>query len=259
MDLTTLGQWALTYFTPGARITCVDQLNAYLFRLNSQQRICVCNHQDLDGKRPLHWVAIAKIIHHYLAADSINECDFGGWTALHYAAANNHVPMVEYLISVGANVNHVCDYGTERYGPSSLHVAVARGHVEVVKCLVSAGADVDYSSIDNRILFGETPLAWAVVNHRQPMVLFLIDSGCDLDKADVDGNTPLHKAGYLGYVGIIELLVTRGAKVNVKNHRNEDPLMLARRVGCQEANDYLTGWQRSGEDTILYFYSSRMS
>ena len=207
----------------------------------------MCNHRDENGLRPLHWaaehghVAIAKIIQNYTVTGSINECDDDGYSAMHHAAANNHLSMVEYLISVCANVNHVCDYGDGRYGPSSLHVAVARGHLEMVKLLVRLGADVDCNNSDYRMIFGDTPLAWAVKHNQRHVVVYLIDSGCDMDKADNDGNTPLHKAGYLGFVGIVELLVTRGAKVNIMNCRRENVLEIVRRVGCQEANSYLAG------------------
>jgi cytohesin len=208
----------------------------------------VCTHRDQDGKLPLHWAAehglvdIAKLINQYTINDTIiNDCDDVGWSPLHHAAANNHLPMVEYLVSAGANVNHVFVHGTKRYGPSSLHVAVTRGHLDIVKYLISVGIDLDYASSDDRIFFGDTPLSSAVINKQQQVMRFLIDMGCDLDKADNDGNTPLHKAAYLGHVGIIELLVTRGAKMTIKNNRHEDVKEIARRAGYLEANRYFAG------------------
>ena len=196
----------------------------------------------------MHWTAehgldaIVKIIHHYTTDEqSINDCDHAGYSPLHYAATNNRLSTVEYLISAGARVNHTCAYGGEMVGPSALHLAAARGHLEVVQYLVSVGANIDCSHSDHRTLFGDTPLAWAVVNKHLPVVLCLIDAGCDLDKADNDYNTPLHKAGYLGLLSIVELLVRRGANVRINNHRQENVIEISRRGGSQEVMGYLAG------------------
>jgi len=63
-----------------------------------------------------------------------------GVTALSYAAAENHLKVVEYLILHGAEVNQA-DAG----GGSPLIYAAWRGHTSVVKLLLKHGADTNAS------------------------------------------------------------------------------------------------------------------
>ncbi|XP_025617349.1 ankyrin repeat-containing protein P16F5.05c isoform X2 [Arachis duranensis] len=57
--------------------------------------------------------------------------------ALHMAAANGHIEIVEYLIGQGVDLNVANE---EKNTP--LHWACLNGHVEVVKKLIMAGANV---------------------------------------------------------------------------------------------------------------------
>ncbi|XP_057732279.1 uncharacterized protein LOC130947594 isoform X3 [Arachis stenosperma] len=63
--------------------------------------------------------------------------DEQGRTALHMAAANGHIEIVEYLIGQGVDLNVANE---EKNTP--LHWACLNGHVEVVKKLIMAGANV---------------------------------------------------------------------------------------------------------------------
>jgi ankyrin repeat protein len=74
-----------------------------------------------------------------LASDglSLHSRDSQGRTALHMAAANGHMTIVEYLISEGVDINALND---ENNAP--LHWACLNGHVEVVKRLILAGASL---------------------------------------------------------------------------------------------------------------------
>ncbi|KAI9195414.1 hypothetical protein LWI28_014642 [Acer negundo] len=58
-------------------------------------------------------------------------------TALHMAAANGHLGIVEFLISRGVDVN-----ASNEEKNTSLHWACLNGHIEVVKKLILAGANV---------------------------------------------------------------------------------------------------------------------
>ncbi|KAG0477137.1 hypothetical protein HPP92_013978 [Vanilla planifolia] len=62
--------------------------------------------------------------------------DSQGRTALHMAAANGHLAIVEYLIGNQVDVNAS---NLEKNTP--LHWACLNGHKEVVKALIMAGAD----------------------------------------------------------------------------------------------------------------------
>ncbi len=53
-------------------------------------------------------------------------------TALHYAASNNHVAVVDVLCRAGANLEE-----TDMQGETALHIACTHGHLDVVKLLVN--------------------------------------------------------------------------------------------------------------------------
>ncbi|CAA7039845.1 unnamed protein product [Microthlaspi erraticum] len=74
--------------------------------------------------------------------------DSQGRTALHMAAANGHLAIVEYLLSQGVDINALNE---ENNAP--LHWACLNGHIEVVKRLILAGASL---SLLNR--YERTPM-----------------------------------------------------------------------------------------------------
>lgn len=63
--------------------------------------------------------------------------DAGGYTALHHAAENGHVGVVEILFGAGANPR--ARNGT---GATPLHLAASRGHEAVAVCLVMAATTI---------------------------------------------------------------------------------------------------------------------
>ncbi|KAM3740447.1 hypothetical protein ACB098_08G099700 [Castanea mollissima] len=64
-------------------------------------------------------------------------CKLWQLIALHMAAANGHLDVVEYLINRGVDLNAINE---EKNTP--LHWACLNGHIEVVKKLILAGANV---------------------------------------------------------------------------------------------------------------------
>lgn len=70
-----------------------------------------------------------------------------GDTALHHAARNGDLEIVESLVSGGANVNAIADHG---HFP--LYCAAGHGHVETTRYLVQSGADLDMTLTDGKTL-----------------------------------------------------------------------------------------------------------
>ena len=77
-----------------------------------------------------------------------------GFTLLHYAAKENRVEVIEYLVSSGCDINAADD---NKQTP--LHKSVMFGHTESVKLLIDKGANVN--KVDNN---GNTPLLVAIIN-----------------------------------------------------------------------------------------------
>jgi ankyrin repeat protein len=69
---------------------------------------------------------------------------------LHSAIA--HIPVLEYLISKGADINKKGSWGT-----TALHMAAYKCREEAVKVLVANGADIALADDEE----GQTPMEWA--------------------------------------------------------------------------------------------------
>jgi ankyrin repeat protein len=71
---------------------------------------------------------------------AINAIDICGRTPLHFAAGNNQLGMVEYLVSVGADVNGQADgEGWQDHAP--LGYVVETCSIEMAQLLLQLGAD----------------------------------------------------------------------------------------------------------------------
>lgn len=112
-------------------------------------------------------------------------------------------PVVEILISNGANINHKDDMGY-----TALHFASYVGRLKTVKLLAENGGEINVQALD-----GVTPLNFTAY----PEVIgYLLSKGADPNLADNKGNYPIH--GLLRETQPIKMLLDRGAKINAQNN-----------------------------------------
>jgi hypothetical protein len=90
-------------------------------------------------------------------------------TALMWAAFRGYIPLVEYLIENGADVNHSCK-GTSVTARTPLLCAILAGHVESVRRLYEAGADINIKNGS-----GDTPLMTAAKKKYYSIINFLLE------------------------------------------------------------------------------------
>lgn len=174
-------------------------------------------------------------------------------TPLLKASWDGDLPIVEYLIKKGANVNARATDTKE----TPLMNAVTREHTEVVKALLAAKADVslrnsfDFNPFTSAVAAGNqeiagllldagakvgdgasslTPLAFAVSSGNLEMIRFLVSRGADVNQGAKSGEqTALISAIYAAKIDSVKTLIELKADVNTKMKDGTTPLKLAKK------------------------------
>ncbi|MGO9787151.1 MAG: ankyrin repeat domain-containing protein [Stellaceae bacterium] len=121
--------------------------------------------------------------------------DFGGTTALMYAAINNNAQIAYILIShSSAHVD-----ARDKFGNTALHYAAEHGSLDVLHELLDAKAPIDAQNRE-----GITPLMKAANSGQAAAVKLLLQSGADTSKEDFTGRDALGWAG--NKVAVVQLL-----------------------------------------------------
>lgn len=179
----------------------------------------------------------------YFRGHSINKL-----TALHLAAREGFLNIVELLLNRGADINstdslkeiplhasvkhpsivaYLLSKGAQNdflnnKEQSPLHTAASSECFESVKILVQNGAKATLKDKDQR-----TPLHYAAAKNNQEIVKYLLDQGAPINDQDVEGETSLHRAVSVGSSEIVKFLINNGAHVEAKNTKRKRPLHLA--------------------------------
>ncbi|KAM9400481.1 uncharacterized protein ACWYII_030390 isoform 10-T10 [Salvelinus alpinus] len=129
-----------------------------------------------------------------------------GLNALHLAAKEGHVELVQELLERGSAV----DSATKK-GNTALHIASLAGQAEVVKILVKRGAEINSQSQN-----GFTPLYMAAQENHMDVVRYLLENGGNQSTATEDGFTPLAIALQQGHNQVVSVLLENDTKGKVR-------------------------------------------
>ncbi|KAK5125453.1 hypothetical protein LTR85_000562 [Meristemomyces frigidus] len=145
-------------------------------------------------------------------------------TALHQAAHLNHISCLTVLLRNGAVMS-----AEDAKGDTPLHLAAWSGHVEALSTLLAHGADVDWLSGRD----GYSPLWCAISAYHIDAARLLLRSGArvSLRSAAGGGLLPLHQAAVTGQSAMCELLLERGAQVDMVDDENSTALHYAAACG----------------------------
>ncbi|KAK2726871.1 ankyrin-3-like [Artemia franciscana] len=207
----------------------------------------------------------------HLRSKNSEDC---GKTPLHFAAAEGKLEMCHLLVSKGAHINSLDD---KRLTPLHWAVKEEKivetrkkgeDKLEIAKLLLSRGADTNisdkygllplhYAAKQNnldifQLLYSKTFtvtltfLNWAAKEGQIPVATYLLDKGGIklLENLNLRFNlymgaqdSPLHTAATNGELGICQLLVSKGAHINIGYSRT--PLHCAAREGHISVAKYL--------------------
>ncbi|XP_022906707.1 ankyrin repeat domain-containing protein 17 isoform X2 [Onthophagus taurus] len=147
-----------------------------------------------------------------------------GISPLMLAAMNGHTAAVKLLLDMGSDINAQIE--TNRN--TALTLACFQGRHEVVSLLLDRKANVEH-----RAKTGLTPLMEAASGGYVEVGRVLLDKGADVNATPVPSSrdTALTIAADKGHVRFVELLLCRGASVEVKNKKGNSPLWLAANGG----------------------------
>lgn len=141
---------------------------------------------------------------------SINHKNSSGRTVMHDAALEENEKVFEILMTQNPDLTI-----TDHYGRTVLFDAIEGGSLTIVREIINNTNDIDI--VDNT---GQSALFYAVLKEKPEIAKFLIENGINVNIADKKRQTALFNAVILGAqnLPIIELLLKKGAKLNLKDY-----------------------------------------
>lgn len=150
-----------------------------------------------------------------------------GISPLMLASMNGHTAAVKLLLDKGSDINAQIETNKN----TALTLACFQGRHEVVNLLVERKANIEH-----RAKTGLTPLMEAASGGYVEVGRILLDKGADVNAPHVPSSkdTALTIAADKGHYKFCDLLLSRGAMVDVKNKKGNSPLWLAANGGHLE-------------------------
>ncbi len=137
----------------------------------------------------------------------VNQAQGDGMTALHWAASNDDLELVQMLLGSGANVKAETRLGAV----TPLFMACKNGNAAIVEALLKAGASA--SAPDAH---GATPLMIAAAAGGADALKVLLEHGADANAKETShGQTALMFAAAFNRAAAIKVLVSHGADTKI--------------------------------------------
>ncbi len=200
---------------------------------------------DGPGYTALHWVAGSW---HTELTGRLRGIDTGAdreWRSLNGLRAGK-LALVDALLAHGADPDvrlgrHPPQFGfaSQRFrvsllGATPFLLAAMDANVEVMRRLAAAGADTRAATDEKNTPLmvaaglGQVPAETRVTGDEAiEAVRLVLELGADVNDLNVRGRSALHGAAHIRSDAIVQLLVDRGALVNVEDDRDITPLMIA--------------------------------
>jgi uncharacterized protein len=141
-------------------------------------------------------------------------------TALTYAVSQSKLQVARVLHAAGADVHYTAK------GIGTAHLAAQSGSVALLKWLQTEGVDL---RARNDSL--EMPLHYACSSNKLDAARYLLDlpgAAADAHASGTKQQTPVYYAALSGADSIVQLLLQRGASIDVRSAGRSTPLMAAK-------------------------------
>ncbi|CAG2199579.1 unnamed protein product [Mytilus edulis] len=192
---------------------------------------------------------VKNLVRH--GADINYKDTFGSFTALHCAANNGNIEIINYLADKKADMN--C---RNNRGRTPLHLSVHKGRIEASKALINRGTAINAVNI-----FGCTALHMAGYWVKSvEMSKMLVDNGASVNIKDKDGITPVEIAAKGQNTDVFEYLKKcrdQGCRIEYDLERfgmkTEDDFQNIVSQGSYQSHEnriYLVGPYNVGKTTI---------
>jgi ankyrin repeat protein len=161
--------------------------------------------------------------------------DWGGQSAVMWAAARGQPEMIRFLAAAGADldargvvrqwarkvITEPRPKDMNKGGFTPLLYAAREGCIDCARALIEAGADPDLADPER-----VTPLVMALLNLHYDFAAYMIEAGADVDKWDLFGRTPLYMAADTSTLPVMG----NGAMVVIPSMDEHTALDVARRL-----------------------------
>ena len=169
-----------------------------------------------DSKQVLD---LDNIPNHLLPRDVNDAANTDGMTALHFAAQNGDIAILQYLVENGADIKAQDTI----HSRAVLHFAAENGNLECVKYLAEHGAD-----LLDKDAYGATALHYAAEKNHLDVIKYLVSKKMDYTAKDTRGWTAMHYAANGGSIDVIKYLLAKGLNINALTNSGRTPLFFAR-------------------------------
>ncbi|SMN22268.1 similar to Saccharomyces cerevisiae YDR264C AKR1 Palmitoyl transferase involved in protein palmitoylation [Maudiozyma saulgeensis] len=187
-------------------------------------------HQDFDPVEKvsgLHWAAInnrLSIVKYLVTQGAEVNCQAEKLhsTPLHWAARYGYVYIVDYLITFGADISLADDQGF-----NLLHLAVNSSNIMLVTYVLFFVVNKGLLDINIQDPNGRTALLWASYQGDSLTVALLLKFGANINLQDTGGFTALHWGVVKGQLHVIRYLIRAGGDFFQKTNDGKDCFIIS--------------------------------
>lgn len=147
--------------------------------------------------------------------------DDKGWDALHFAAYNNRIDVIDLLLQSAAEIDAI-DHSKETPLIKAARFNTGK-HTDAIKVLLQRGARSDMKTE-----YGMTALHYSAAYNKIEAIKLLLSFGANINAIDDSEETSLMIAVILNNVNAVKMLLEHDARLNMKNKHGKTALDIAK-------------------------------